>query len=334
MDLFKETQKLTDVAKILAEETARNLTKAIDEVTHTAIELTHASAETIDSMKATVAGLGASGAAVANALKNLPQTAEELAQEMPKIAMRLRNGAGLRVGDAPRSDADVMHLFNKIPGTSKLEASERQIRQFLADKHGSHIISRQQGGSNGADNIVWEVGTANLHRGAKVMTGGEQIYIRFYNAIDSILTSSTTIAKLGVAATGTAVLTQAVVTAAAYALDLYRGDITLEEFKEKVIEAAVSAGIAAPIFFLLLIMVLALFPELAIILSAPIVVAGFNGLFGISVALPIVQSIVRHIQAGGFGEEIAEGYDNLTVQAQDLLQPSTQAADQAAEAFS
>ena len=326
MDLFKETQKLTDVAKILAEETARNLTKAIDEVTHTAIELTHASAETIDSMKATVAGLGASGAAVANALKNLPQTAEELAQEMPKIAMRLRNRAGLRVGDAPRSDADVMHLFNKIPGTSKLEASERQIRQFLADKHGSHIISRQQGGSNGADNIVWEVGTANLHRGAKVMTGGEQIYIRFYNAIDSILTSSTTIAKLGVAATGTAVLTQAVVTAAAYTLDLHRGDITLDEFKEKVIEAAVSAGIAAPIFFLLLIVVLALFPELAVILSAPIVVAGFNGLFGISVALPIVQSIVRHIQAGGFGEEIAEGYDNLTVQAQDLLQPSAQAA--------
>ena len=329
MDLFKETQKLTDAAKALAEETARNITQAIDETKHTAEKLANQSKETaqhsletveatIDSMKASLIEIGASGVVIVDALKNLPQTAEELAQEMPKIAARLRDRAGLRVGDAPRSDADVMDLFNKIPGTSKLEASELQIRQFLADKHGSHIISRQQGGANGADNIVWEVGTANLQRGAKIMTGSEQVYIRFYNAIDSILTNSTTIAKLGVAATGTAILTQAVVTAAAYALDLYRGDITLEEFKARVIEAAIGAGVAAPIFFLLLIMALALFPELAVILSAPIVVAGFNGLFGFSIALPIVQSIVRHIQAGGFGEEIDPRYESLAIQGEDV----------------
>ncbi|WP_234017293.1 hypothetical protein [Nostoc sp. 'Lobaria pulmonaria (5183) cyanobiont'] len=79
-----------------------------------------------------------------------------------------------------------MKLFEKIPGTSKLGVNERTIREFLSDKHGSHIIPRSQGGSNGADNIVWEIGIDNLRRKAEVMTVGEQFYIRVYNAVDSI----------------------------------------------------------------------------------------------------------------------------------------------------
>ncbi|MEH2181839.1 hypothetical protein [Nostoc sp.] len=67
--------------------------------------------EVVDGIKNTV---------MADALQNLPKTAAELAQEMPKIANRLRYRAGVRVGDLPRSDADVMKLFEKIPGTSKL----------------------------------------------------------------------------------------------------------------------------------------------------------------------------------------------------------------------
>lgn len=47
-----------------------------------------------------------------------------------------------------------MQLFEKISGTSKLGTNETKIREFLADKHGNHIIFRQQRGSNGADNIV------------------------------------------------------------------------------------------------------------------------------------------------------------------------------------
>ncbi len=235
---------------------------------------------------------------------------------MPKIARRLRHGAGVRVGDSPRSDADVMKLFEKIPGTSKLEASEIKIRQFLADKHGSHVIPRSRGGANSADNIFWEVGVDNIRRGAKAITGGEQIYIRVYNAIDSMIKNSTTIAKLGMTATGTAILTQGIVTAISYCLDLCRGDITADEYKDLIIQEVVKTGISAPIFFLILIATLALFPELTLLLSAPVVVAGFNTLFGISLATPVIQSIIRHVQAGGFGEEVAEGYQNLTVSMQ------------------
>ncbi|MBD3885402.1 HNH endonuclease [Phormidium tenue FACHB-886] len=271
---------------------------------------------TVAGAKETAFALGVTGGAIADALKDLPTTAEALAQEMPKLAYRMRNRAGLRVGDAPRSDADVMKLFEKIPGTSKLGVSETKIREFLADKHGSHIISRHQGGSNGADNILWEVGSANLQRGSRVMTASEQVYIRFYNAIDSVLKNSDTIAKLGLGATGTAVLTQAVVTAVAYSLDLYRGEITVEEFRDRIVEAALTAGIATPIFFLVFIAVLALFPELTLLLSAPALVMGFNALFGVGIALPLIQSVVRHLEAGGFGEEATVRYQNLVSEIQ------------------
>ncbi len=277
----------------------------------------------LEQWQAAIAGAGTSGWVVTQALKDLPRTAQELAQEMPKLARRIQN-AGVRTGDGPRTSADVMALFEKIPGTSKLGANEWDIRTFLSDKHGSHIHPHSNGGGNGANNIVWELGSANINRGAAVMTGGEQLYIRFYNAIDSVLKNSTTIAQLGLQATGTAVLTQALVTALSYALDLYRGDITIEEFRDKIVAAAVSAGIATPIFFVIFVAVMALFPELVVILSAPAVVAGFNALFGVGIALPIIQSLIRHVEAGGFGEEAQAQYAEAIQQGDEMMQAASQ----------
>jgi len=114
-------------------------------------------------------------------------------------------------------------------------------------------------------------------------------------------------------------LKQALVTSLSYTLDLYRGDITVEEFRSKIVDAAVSAGIAALIFFLILVAAIALFPELTVLLSAPIVIAGFNPLFGISIALPIVQSILRHVEAGGFGEEAELQYADAIRQGDELI---------------
>jgi len=279
--------------------------------------------DAITTWQTTLAGAATSGLVVTQALKDLPRTAQELAAEMPKLARRMQT-AGVRLGDAPRTEADVMGLFNKIPGTSKLGANERDIRIFLSDKHGSHIRAHSQGGGNEAINIVWEVGAANIRRGTNQMTGQEQLYIRFSNAVDSVLKNSTTIAKLGITATGTAVLTQALVTALAYTLDLYRGDITVEEFREKIVDAAVSAGILTPIFFIILIAVIALFPELVVILSAPAVIAGFNALFGISIALPIVQSLLRHVEVGGFGEDAQIQYANAIQQGNELIQTASE----------
>lgn len=143
-----------------------------------------------------------------------------------------------------------------------------------------------------------------------MMTVGEQFFIRVHNAVDSIISNSATIARLGINATGIAIVTQVVVTAISYSLDLYRGDITVEEYKNLVLEAAKKAGIATPIVFLILVAVLALFPEFTVVLSAPVVVAGFNALFGMSIAMPIIQSLLRHAQAGGFAEEAVNAHPN------------------------
>ncbi|MEH1792189.1 HNH endonuclease [Nostoc sp.] len=336
MDFINQAQKLADTIRDKAQEAASNVVNGMDEVVdgikNATTEITTSSVHAVNDLQslstiATQAGfqtvqnvsktfqqnavaVATSSMVMADALQNLPKTAAELAQEMPKIANRLKYRAGVRVGDSPRSNADVMKLFEKIPGTSKLGGREYTIRQFLRDKHGSHINPRSKGGSNAADNILWEVGVDNLRRGAKVMTVGEQFYIRVYNAVDSIVTNSGTIARLGITATGTAILTQVVVTAISYSLDLYRGDITVEEYKNLIFEAAKAAGIATPIVFLVLVAVLALFPEFTVILSAPVVVAGFNALLGISIATPIIQSLVRHVEAGGFGIETAEAYSN------------------------
>jgi hypothetical protein len=59
------------------------------------------------------------------------------------------------------------------------------------------------------------------------------------------------------------------------------------------------------------------------------IVTGFNALFGI--ATPIIQSIVRHIQAGGMGQEVSDGYDNLVNEANHLIATSTQQMQKIAE---
>ncbi len=328
LDTAKEigvvAQQTTQEITSSGQETLQELQNTIQQNVPSNLEAMN---KALESWHSAVMGLGISGMVTANALKDLPCTAQALAQEMPKLSRRLQT-AGRRLGDPLRTDADIMGLFDKIPGTSKLGANEWDIRVFLSDKHGSHIYPHSQGGGNGADNILWEVGADNIRRGAEVMTGGEQLYIRFYNAVDSILKNSTTIAQLGIAATGTAILTQAIVTALSHTLDLYRGDITAEEFRDKIIAAAVSAGIATPIFFLLFVAVIALFPEIAVILSTPAIVAGFNTLFGIGIALPIIQSIIRHIEADGFGEEAKVHYQTAIAQGESLLAASSQEVQQ------
>ena len=201
MDFLEEASKLALAAQNAVEETLdaakTSADAAINSTLSTVENIKEQSAKSLnridramESVKTAVVDASAAGMVIVNSLQDVPKTAQELAAEMPKIARRLRYRAGVRVGDAPRTDADVIKLFEKIPGTSKFGARENTIREFLRDKHGSHINPRSQGGSNAANNIVWEVGIDNLHRGAKVMTVGEQMYIRVYNAVDSIISNS------------------------------------------------------------------------------------------------------------------------------------------------
>lgn len=337
MNLFNTTERLAIAAAVVKHQVDQTLAKGTAElmaaadsakqVGESTQQRLSSASQALADWQTEIAALGTSGRAIAHALEDLPRTAQGLAEEMPKLAHRLQR-AGTRLGDAPRTEANVMGLLDKIPGTSKLGASEWDMRVFLSDKHGSHIHPHAKGGSNGAENILWEMSADNIRRGAGTMIGSEQLYIRFYNAVDSIVKNSTTIAKLGVTATGTAVLTQALVTALAYTLDLHRGEITVEEFRGIIIETAVSAGIATPVFFVIFVAVMALFPEVVVVLTAPAVVAGFNTLFGVGIALPIAQSLIRHVEADGFGREIKAHYESVISRGEAVIQNSLQALQQ------
>lgn len=258
-----------------------------------------------------MASIGQSTVAVAAAFKDVPVEFSELMSEMPKIAKRMQR-AGVRPKDGLfRSDADAMALFNKIPGADKLNANQESIQQFLSVRDGSHIKSHQQGGGIGADNIVWELREANRARGARTMTMEEQIKIALQNGAESLTRNSKTILKISTRAAGTAALIQALVTALSYALDLQRGDITQKEFAEKIAIAAVSAGLATPVFVLLFIVVTAMCPAVVPLLASPLVVTAFNGLLGFSIVTPIAQSIARHTQSGGFGEDAKAQFETL-----------------------
>lgn len=280
--------------------------------------------ETAQHLNGVATGLGVTGGQFAVALSSLPQNVADLAREMPAVARRMKR-AGMRSTSPPRSEADILKLFNKIPATSKLGRDpQTAIRQFLKDRHASHIESHRDGGSSEASNIVWELGRFNIRRGAKTMTDTERVLIRVHNALDSVLRNSGTLARMGLKVTLLATLSQVIVVALAYSLDLYRGDITVEEYKKLLLETAKSVGLSTPVFFLLFVAVLALLPEFAVLLSAPVVVAGFNVLAGLSMATPIIQSLIRHTEAGGLGDETNDRFqqlrDNLQIQVDAWVQ--------------
>lgn len=267
-------------------------------------------------------GLSVPAQQLSQALKDLPATARELAEHMPQVSRRISR-AGLRSGDSTRGAPDIMELFGKIPGTSKLRIQETDIQDFLNSRDASHIISVKNGGGNQPSNLVWELSGWNRIRGPANMTFGGLLTVRIHNALSSIIANSDTIARVGLTSLGIAVLTQTVVTALAYTLDLQRGAITVEEYKDKVLTSAKTAGIATVIVFPLLIAVLALLPELTFLLATPVVVMGLNAAFGVSLTIPILQSLVRHIEAEGFGTDVSSAYKQIFGVGDRMNEPET-----------
>lgn len=314
----KHIQTISESIATSGKERIRELRTSLDEQSQRS--LTPVNQKILD-WHSKVMGVGTSGVLVTDALKDLPRTIQELLEEMPRLATKIQR-AGVR--DVPRTDADTMALFEKIPSTVKLHADENSIfHGFLEGRNGSHIKPHSNGGGVEASNILWELRIHDNNRGAQMMTSREQMIIRFRNGVDGFIGNSKVIARLGLSATAMAVLVQSIVTAFSYTLDLQRGDISVQEFKEKVQQAAIDAGISSIIFFPILIAIMSFFPEVGVILSAPIVINGFNALFGISIAKPIVQSFIRHSKAGGF-DELKHWQEQTVLKGEAITQQKSQ----------
>ncbi|MGB3401536.1 MAG: hypothetical protein WBA77_02475 [Microcoleaceae cyanobacterium] len=237
-----------------------------------------------------VIGASVSEETVINSLKDVPKDFTELLKEMPAIARKAKY-AGVRRGEKLRSNLEAFKLFKKIPGSVLMESNQQKVKTWLKNKHGSHIQSKANGGGNHSDNIFWELGTQNMARGAKNTTRYDLFLSRIHNATESVIQNSTTIAKLGLKATATAVLIDALVETTVQLVELSDGEMDINEFFSLLQTSVKRTAISAVAFYTLLVIAISLCPELVPVLYSPEIVAISQVILGSRLALPLLKLV-------------------------------------------
>lgn len=102
-------------------------------------------------------------------------------QDLPSdILQRLYQG-GIRPGEPARSAAGAEQMLHEIPPAHRAGADPNSaaanVREYLADKHASHIQPYSQGGSSDPSNLKWESAQDNMARGGEPMTWQEQFQL-------------------------------------------------------------------------------------------------------------------------------------------------------------
>ena len=226
-------------------------------------------------------------------LQKIPQDFSQLLHAMPKVAERMRT-AGLRGGK--RSYEEAFELFRKIPGTTLLENSEKQVRTWLATnkKEGSHIKSYANGGNAKPDNIFWEIQKDNRFRRGADAKQFEIIRSMFRNGAEAIVQNYKTILKLGAKASVTAVLIDEIAENGVHAIELTRGEITIDEFIGYIQESAIKTAISTAAFYTLTILVISIFPPISVpLFSSPLIVTASQILLGNRLAIPLISKLAN-----------------------------------------
>ena len=103
--------------------------------------------------------------------------------------------AGLGGERGVRNAAEAQSFFDSsVPDSVKL-LGEDAIRDYLADKHASHIRSFENAPElvKADSNLLWENDSANLARGSENMTGFEHLQVNLSNGFDAFRISATEI---------------------------------------------------------------------------------------------------------------------------------------------
>ena len=229
---------------------------------------------------------------ISQSLQKIPQDFSQLLQEMPVVADRMRT-AGMKGGK--RSYEEAFQLFKKIPVTTLLENSEKKVRTWLATnkKEGSHIISRANGGSAEPKNIFWENGKVNRARGSADAKQIEIIRSMLRNGEEAVVQNSKTVLKLGTKTTVIAVLIDEIAENGVHAIELARGEITIDEFIGYIQQSAIKTAISTAAFYTLTILAISIFPPISVpLFSSPLVLAASQILLGTRLALPLISKLV------------------------------------------
>ena len=180
-------------------------------------------------------------------------------------------------GAAYRSLDDASSIWRTIPEALRREGPDA-LRRVQSGKDWSHIIPRSAGGSDLANNGIFEKASLNRSRGATIMTAAEiQAARQVLNnaALRSAILQTAQIALLG---TSVALVVAATFAVLEYGLQYHDGALTRREFFEKVIARLVVTGATAIFVTGIVVGLTFFFPVLIPILSAltiPMAVASF-----------------------------------------------------------
>ncbi len=240
-----------------------------------------------------VIGGAATYGTVGNSLQKIPQDFKQLLKEMRKVGERMKT-AGVREGS--RSYEEAFKMFRKIPGTTLLENSERQVRIWLAAgrKEGSHIESHANGGNSKPDNIFWEIRKDNRSRLSADAKQSEVIYSMFRNGGEAIVQNYKTILKLGAKTGVAAILVDEIAENGVHALELARGEITVDQFIGYIQESAIKTAISTAAFYTLTILAISIFPAISVSLfSSPLIVTASQIILGTRLAVPLIYKLAN-----------------------------------------
>ena len=180
-------------------------------------------------------------------------------------------------GAAYRSLDDASSIWRTIPEALRREGPDA-LRRVQSGKDWSHFIPRSAGGSDLANNGIFEKASLNRSRGATIMTAAEiQTARQVLNepALRSAIRQTAQITLLG---TSVVLVVAATLVVLEYGLQYRDGAITRREFFEKVIARLVVTGATAIFVTGIVVGLTFFFPVLIPILSAltiPMAVASF-----------------------------------------------------------
>ena len=237
-------------------------------------------------------------------------------QDLPLSTARRLYKGGVRPGEPIRTRIQAQEMLDKIPPSQRAgmdsQSAANNAKDYLSDKHASHIKPHSKGGSNDPSNIRWENGKDNMARGDKTMTSQEQMRLNAKYHFDNL--TGAVKAGLQAAPMGAAVgaVTTVPFSLLTHGLRVVRGEISAQEAATATLKDTAMGGAVGGVTAFTTATLAAACPPIAIALTtvAPLLaVVGAGGM-----AIEFFRILDDHKQA------VKTYYESLTRQELGRLQ--------------
>lgn len=192
-------------------------------------------------------------------------------------------------GGPRRSLAEAAKVCALVPRSVRAHGAE-SVNSYLKDKHFSHKTAHQNGGSNGAGNLIIEPAEHNLRRGGKNMSRTDRIVGGFRRVGSSIAGAAKFMPKsVGSGAVAAGVINGGIT--AIEARERYEtGEITGERYAALIGKDVGKGALIGGVFTAAGVVTMALFPPSAAVI-APAMMA--TGVAGTAVAVYEMHTVLK-----------------------------------------